>query len=217
MKERIPSDTKEKLIQAINTTKEYLNHEFLNYLKSTNTINPSEWTWVTEPYLVIFGEKPNLPNELYSKLENLYTNVFQFEANKFMEICRKFSEEGITVLEGEHAKIFDSQYDKWRTDFTIEANRVINELQSKNDDSEKNKVESLKELVVKGRIDNVITQLIELYKDSFEEQNILYGLEFRRRKLEREKMIGILSNEEKELEQNKIINCILKMIDDLKN
>lgn len=215
MTNQIPDNTKEKLIQAINTTKNFLNHEFLNYIKTTNSINPSEWTWVTKPYLAIFGEKPNLPNGFYSKLENLYTNIFQFEANKLMDIMRQFSDEGITVSKGENAKKFDLQYDKWRTDFTVEANKIINELEGKNDVPLKKNIELLKELVAKGKIDKVITQLLELYQESFEEQNILYGLSFRRRTLERENIKGVLGSEEKELEQNKIVSSVLKMIDGL--
>ncbi len=217
MKNQIPIETKKKLIRAINTTKEFLNHEFLNHIKTTNSVNPSEWTWVTKPWLVIFGEKPNLPNELYTKLENLYTNIFQIEANKFIEICKHIpKEEKNTGLKGESSRKLDSQYDKWRTDFTMKANMVINELEVKNDVLNRNKIQLLKELVAKGKIDKVITQLIELYQDSFEEQNILFGLSFRRRKLERENMEGVLSDEKKELEQNKIINSVLKMIDGLK-
>lgn len=216
MKTQIPIDTTEKLIQAINTTKNFLNHDFLNYIKTSKSVNPSEWAWVTQAFSVIYGEKPNLPNEIYSRLENLYLYIFQIEANNFLELLRRFSEEGITDLKNDNAKQFELQYNKWRTDFTVEANKVINDLRGSNDCSAENDLELLKGLVVKGDVDTVINQLIELYQGSIEDQNILYGLSFRVRKWRREDINGILRNEEKELELNKIINSVLKMIDGLK-
>ncbi len=213
---QIPDNSKERIIQAIERTKDYLNHEFMDYFKSTNSIDAKDWNWVTDSYLVIFREKPNLPIGFYSKLENLYTNVFQTEANKFMDMCRSFSEDGVRILNGDYARTFEKQYDKWRTDFTIEANKIIQELKSENNSNEITDLNSLKQLVAKGKIDEVITQLIEINSESFDDQNILFGLSFRRRKLEREKIKGVITSEQIELEQNKIIQSLLKMIDELK-
>ena len=211
---QIPNNSKERVIDAINVTKYYLNHEFWNYILKVKEIEPTEWKWVINSYKTIFGERPNLPIGIYSRLEFLYTSIFELEANKFMELCRELSEVNKALKEGSARKV-ELQYNKWRSDFTSEANEIIRELELDQQGLKASLIDELKNMVARGAINDVISRMIEFHNHSFEKQKLLYGLSFRNKNLNKEKIRGTISNEEAQLEQNRIVESMLKMIDEL--
>lgn len=166
---------------AIKRTKKYLNHEFRDYYTNIVYLEPKEWLWVTESFRTIENEKPNLPIAITQSCTRLYTDIFQVEANIFLDYCR----EGLEVRskrlsEKEIQKTIWNQYDLWRTKFTTEANLIIQTIDSKlvknisNEISSNKDFKSLKTMVTKGKFMEIIDILINDYELNKEIQNQLY-------------------------------------------
>ncbi|MEL6718223.1 MAG: hypothetical protein AAFO82_24890 [Bacteroidota bacterium] len=114
---------------AIRETKQYLNHEFRDYYANVVVLEPSEWFWVTHPYKIIENEKPNIPIDFSKRCDKLYVEIFEIEANRFIDYCRQAVKIRKDRLpETEINTTIWNQYELWRTRFTMEANSIIESI-----------------------------------------------------------------------------------------
>lgn len=217
------SELKKSLLSvksAIKETKQYLNYEFRKYYTNVKHIEPSEWFWIINPYKVIESEKPNFSIDFAKKCSKLYIDIFEFEANKFLSYCREGlmnRQKGLPEIEIQQ-KIW-SQYDLWRTRFTIEANSIIESIDKQLGINESNGIKpvqntkSLKKKISENRLKEVIDILINEYDLDKEKQNQIYGIAYRLNGINNQVITDTINFSSANIEKNKIANSLLKIID----
>ncbi|KQS92093.1 TIR domain-containing protein [Chryseobacterium sp. Leaf394] len=118
------------LVEKIRLTSDFLNHEFLNYISNNPVMEPMKWSWAIDTYKFILAEKHSISDDIYSRCDTLFTDIFQIEGQKFVDLCRQRIEivqSGDT--DNEIREIIISQYQNWRKEFTIKANETIEAVQ----------------------------------------------------------------------------------------
>ncbi|MEM1121511.1 MAG: hypothetical protein AAGJ18_13765 [Bacteroidota bacterium] len=209
--------------KSIQETKQYLNREFRDYYMSVKILEPKEWKWVTKPFRTIENEKPNLPENFVQRCTKLYIDIFESEANKFLDLCRtgvEIREKGLPEIAIQ--KTIWNQYDLWRTKFTIEANSIIQsiddklEINIKSNGSISIKSKLLKKMIGEGKLKKVVDTLINTYELENETQNQLYGMAYRLNEIENQIINDIVNFSNSKIEKNKIANGLLKIVDKIK-
>lgn len=117
------------LSDSIKESRDFLNHDFFNYLQTVTCLNAEEWEWINKTIRYIEGEKHSLPKELYEKCHSLIYDTFQIESNKFIDITRELLEIRMRK-EPETAvlKRLNDQFTNWKKLYTAKSNEIINEI-----------------------------------------------------------------------------------------
>ncbi|WP_266366874.1 toll/interleukin-1 receptor domain-containing protein [Tellurirhabdus rosea] len=114
------------LAEKLRLTRDFLNHDFLDYISKSPVMEPMKWNWAIDTYKFILAEKHSIPEEIYSLCNALFIDVFQTEGQKFVELCSQRIE---IVQKGkpdnEIREVIINQYHNWRKEFTIKANETI--------------------------------------------------------------------------------------------
>ena len=212
--------------KRIKTTRDYLNHEFPEYYSNLKVLESRNWNWLIESYKFIKNERPNIPEKIFDKCESLYCNIFEPEANRFIDLSRQLAETQRNGLPDEEiGQLIWNQYDNWRTKFSHEANKVIlliDEVISSqapindNQKKEMDEIDNLKRKIGNGNLSEVVDWLLNNYDLNNQEQNQLINIAFRLNNIKEKVIMGLIEFNTESIETNKIATNLLALIDEIK-
>jgi gluconate kinase len=216
-------DSLQKIKDAIIVTRDYLNHEFLEYLRTAQSLNSNEWTWYIKTLQLIRGERFNISEKLYIECYDvLCIKIFQDEGEVFNTLCGEFVylKERNLDLKEINLKV-NNQYQRWRELFSKKANEIILEIELQQN-AQKTQIvgvnalkRTYQDLISKGQIEVSLEKLLILFNENGNKiainEVILYNSQFSQLKMQRN--FNTISHAEVSKDEARITKGLIDVID----